>query len=56
LLSFPDPNNEHPLFWANDIECYINNYSCGYFIFDFLSDGKLNTLNGKYYLTKKDVE
>lgn len=50
LVSFPDPTSpsSHPLFWAVDLNCNLSDYSAACSFFDFLMDGKLDTLTGKY--------
>jgi len=48
LVSFQDPNNpkNHPLFWMTDLKCYLDCYSSSFFVFDFLSKGKIDKTTG----------
>ena len=50
LVSFPDPTspNAHPLFWAIDLNCHMTDYASSCYFFDFLMEGKLDQLTGKY--------
>lgn len=50
LVSFPDPTSPsaHPLFWAVDLNCNLTDYASSCFFFDFLMEGKLDQLTGKY--------
>ncbi|KAL4447016.1 hypothetical protein ABPG74_013868 [Tetrahymena malaccensis] len=52
MIAFPDPSNKlnHPLFWLIGLDCYLNDYSSAFFIFDFLSKGKIDKITGRYYL------
>ena len=38
-----------------DIDFAINTYSAGFFLFDFLSKGKLDKVSGHYYLSGRDT-
>lgn len=35
------------------MDCYLNNFTASYFLFDFLIAGKLDKVYGKYYLKKE---
>ena len=50
LVAFPDPTspNSHPLFWAIDLNCNLTDYASACFFFDFLMEGKLDQITGKY--------
>ena len=50
LVSFPDPTSPsaHPLFWAIDLNCSMTDYASSCYFFDFLMEGKLDQLTGKY--------
>lgn len=54
LIAFPDPfsskQGNNVLFWAIGLDCYLNHYTTGYFYFDFLMGGKMDSINGKYHL------
>ncbi|EGR31565.1 IQ calmodulin-binding motif family protein, putative [Ichthyophthirius multifiliis] len=56
LIAFPDPTNKlgHPLFWIIGLDCYLNDYSAIFFIFDFLIQGKFDRNNGKYFLSDQN--
>ena len=58
LVSFPDPTtpNSHPLFWAVDLNCGMTDYSASCYFFDFLMEGKLDQLTGKYYIESSQSE
>ena len=50
LVSFPDPTapQSHPLFWAVDLNCSLTDYGAACYFFDFLMEGELDPLTGKY--------
>ena len=50
LVAFPDPTspNSHPRFWAIDLNCNLTDYASACFFFDFLMEGKLDQITGKY--------
>lgn len=50
LVSFPDPTapQSHPLFWAIDLNCSLTDYGAACYFFDFLMEGELDPLTGKY--------
>jgi hypothetical protein len=58
LVSFPDPTqpNAHPLFWAVDLNCYLTDYAAACFFFDFLMEGTLDPLTGKYMINNSPEE
>jgi hypothetical protein len=58
LVSFPDPTqpNAHPLFWAVDLNCHMTDYAAACFFFDFLMEGTLDSLTGKYIISNSPEE
>ena len=58
LVSFPDPTspNSHPLFWAVDLNCHMTDYAASCYFFDFLMEGKLDPLTGKYTINNSPDE
>lgn len=58
LVSFPDPTqpNAHPLFWAVDMNCNMTDYAAACYFFDFLMEGKLDPLTGKYEINNSPEE
>jgi hypothetical protein len=58
LVSFPDPTNPsaHPLFWAVDLNCYLSDYAAACFFFDFLMEGTLDPLTGRYMINNSPDE
>lgn len=49
-MSFPDPTSPkaHPLFWAIDLNCSLTDYAAASFFFDFLMEGNIDQLTGRY--------
>ena len=58
LVSFPDPTSpkSHPLFWAIDLNCHMTDYAAACFFFDFLMEGQLDPLTGKYTINNSPDE
>jgi len=58
LVSFPDPTSpkSHPLFWAVDLNCQLTDYAASCYFFDFLMEGKLDPLTGKYTINNSPDE
>ena len=58
LVSFPDPTqpNAHPLFWAIDLNCHMTDYAASCYFFDFLMEGQLDALTGKYMINNSPDE
>lgn len=58
LVSFPDPTSpkSHPLFWAVDLNCSMTDYAAACYFFDFLMEGKLDPLTGKYTINNSPDE
>lgn len=58
LVSFPDPTqpNAHPLFWAVDLNCHMTDYAAACYFFDFLMEGTLDSLTGKYVISNSPEE
>lgn len=58
LVSFPDPTqpNAHPLFWAIDLNCHMTDYAAACYFFDFLMEGQLDALTGKYMINNSPDE
>lgn len=58
LVSFPDPTqpNAHPLFWAIDLNCHMTDYAAACFFFDFLMEGQLDPMTGKYLINNSPEE
>lgn len=56
LVSFPDPTSPsaHPLFWAVDLNCNMTDYAASCFFFDFLMEGRLDQLTGKYTINNSN--
>lgn len=56
LVSFPDPTSPsaHPLFWAIDLNCNMTDYAASAYFFDFLMEGKLDQLTGKYTINNSN--
>ena len=56
LVSFPDPTSPsaHPLFWAIDLNCNLSDYVASCLFFDFLMEGKLDQLTGKYTINNSN--
>lgn len=56
LVSFPDPTSPsaHPLFWAVDLNCNLTDYVASCLFFDFLMEGKLDQLTGKYTINNSN--
>ena len=38
-----------------DLKCHLDAYSCSFFLFDFLSKGKIDKISGQYFLGNKDT-
>ena len=57
LVSFPDPTSpqSHPLFWAVDLTCGLTDFATASFFFDFLMDGDIDQLTGKYTIEKVNL-
>lgn len=56
MISFPDlAQKSHPLFWMIGIDCSLNDISASFFVFDFLSKGKLDRVTGHYYLQSSNT-
>lgn len=55
LVSFPDPTNPnaHPLFWAIDLNCQMTDYAAACSFFDFLMEGNIDQLTGKYTINNQ---
>ena len=48
LVTFPDPKGGGKrLFWAVGLDCYLNQYTCGYFYFDLLMGGRREEEGGE---------
>ena len=58
LVSFPDPTSpkSHPLFWAVDLNCNMTDYAASCYFFDFLMEGSLDPLTGKYSINNSPDE
>ena len=58
LVSFPDPTSpkSHPLFWAVDLNCHMTDYAAACYFFDFLMEGQLDPLTGKYTINNSPEE
>ncbi len=58
LVSFPDPTSpkSHPLFWAIDLNCQVTDYAAACYFFDFLMEGQLDPLTGKYTINNSPDE
>ena len=57
MLAFQENPHQksHPLFWMIDLKCQLDEFSASYFLFDFLSHGRLDKVSGQYFLTSKDT-
>lgn len=55
LVSFPDPTSPtaHPLFWAIDLNCQMTDYAAACSFFDFLMEGKIDQLTGRYTINNQ---
>ena len=58
LVSFPDPTSpsSHPLFWAIDLNCHMTDYAAACYFFDFMMEGQLDPLTGKYTINNSPDE
>ena len=58
LVSFPDPTSpkSHPLFWAIDLNCHMTDYAAACCFFDFMMEGQLDPLTGKYTINNSPDE
>ena len=58
LIAFPDPSNRnnHPLFWAIGIDCYLNNYGAACLYFYFLVKGSCDQVTGTCILNENESE
>lgn len=52
MVAFQDPTNaqNHPLFWALDLDCHMSDYAASMSFFDFLTEGVEDMITGKYWV------
>ena len=55
LISFPntEDSNQHPFFWAIDINCELTDAAAVSLFFDILMEGQLNQQTGEYAISYK---